>query len=100
MIEQGKLTPEQADNHPAGGMITQYMGMEVRARPHMRSFQLRKGDRLLLCTDGLTDMLSDERIREILCGTPEPDAAVKTLVEQANAAGGADNITAVLVDYR
>lgn len=97
LIEQGKLLPEQAENHAAGGIITQYMGMEQPAKPFIKTFQLKKNDRLLLCTDGLTDMLSDAQIRDILTHQPDPDAAIKTLIEQANQAGGADNITAILI---
>jgi len=100
LIQAGKLKPEEADNHPAGGMITQYMGMTMPAQPFIRSFNLTTGDRLLLCTDGLTDMLADEQIRNILLDTSDSDSAVEMLIEQANAAGGVDNITAVLIDYR
>lgn len=99
LIAQGRLAPEHADNHPAGGMITQYMGMHMPTKPYIRSFRLIKGDRLLLCTDGLTDMLTDEQIRTVLTQTGDPDAAVKSLVQEANDAGGIDNITAALIDY-
>ncbi len=99
LIEQGKLTPDEADNHEAEGQITQYMGMPERAAPFVRSFLLRKGDRLLLCTDGLTDMLSDGQIRAVLESRPEATAAAQTLVRQANEAGGVDNITVVVIDY-
>ena len=100
LIEQGKLQPEQAENHEAQGRITQYMGMEERAAPYMNSFLLKKDDRLLLCTDGLTDMLRDEQIQAILAQQPDADTVVRILVEQANAAGGSDNITVVLVDWK
>ncbi|MBL7215472.1 MAG: Stp1/IreP family PP2C-type Ser/Thr phosphatase [Phycisphaerae bacterium] len=98
LIAQGKLAPEQAENHPAEGVITQYMGMETHADPHVKSFRLKKNDLLLLCTDGLTDMLTDSQIRDILRRQPDVNTATQTLVEQANNAGGADNITVVLID--
>lgn len=100
LIEQGKLHPDQAENHQAQGVITQYMGMEQRATPYMKSFLLKKEDRLLLCTDGLTDMLSDQQIQTILIQQPDPETAAKILVEQANNAGGADNITVILIDWK
>ena len=59
----------------------------------------RPGDRILLCSDGLTEMVKENRLTEIL-GTGEPDEVVWTLVETANAAGGVDNITVVVVDVR
>ena len=97
LIEQGKLQPDQAENHEAEGVITQYMGMSQHAEPHIKSFRLKKGDRLLLCSDGLTDMLTDTQIRDILLQQPDPDAAVQTLTQNADAAGGADNITVILI---
>jgi protein phosphatase len=99
LIEQGKLQPEEAQSHAAGGVITQYMGMEKQAQPHIKSFKLKKGDRLLLCSDGLTDMLTDVQIREILRRESNVNVAVDKLVFQANEAGGVDNITVVLIDY-
>lgn len=99
LIEQGKLEPEQAENHEAEGQITQYMGMTERAAPFLRSFLVEKGDRLLLCTDGLTDMLSDGQIQGVVAGEPDVDVAARTLVQQANEAGGADNITVILIEY-
>ncbi len=98
LIEQGKLEPEQVENHEDEGVITRYMGMPERAEPHIKSFRLKKNDRLLLCSDGLTDMLTDTQIRDILSQNPDPSAAAKTLIDQANNAGGHDNITVVLID--
>ena len=80
-------------------MVTQYMGMDNLARPHIRSFQLQPEDRLLLCSDGLTDMLADRTIKAILRENQSPKQAVECLVEQANQAGGYDNITVVLIDW-
>lgn len=99
LIEQGKLHPDETANHEAAGVITQYMGMPERAAPYVRSFLLQRGDRLLLCTDGLTDMLSDRQIGAVLKSQPEATAAAQTLVQQANDAGGVDNITVVVIDY-
>ena len=100
LIQKGRLAPEQVEGHEANGQITRYMGMDRRAEPYIRSFRVRPADRLLLCTDGLTDMLTDPQIRTVLTEYPDPDDAVRTLVDQANAAGGHDNITAILIDYQ
>lgn len=99
LIEAGQLEPEMADGHIASGLITQYMGMDEPALPHIRSFKLCSNDRLLLCSDGLTDMLGDEEIKTILQENADPQEAVKTLVEQANKAGGYDNITVIVIDW-
>jgi protein phosphatase len=73
--------------------------MEEKARSHVRSFTLKKSDRLLLCTDGLTDMQDDEKIAAILKAQTDPQAACESLVSAANKAGGHDNITALVIDW-
>lgn len=99
LIEEGRIQPEEAETHDAQGQITQYMGMDERAEPHVCSFALKKADRLLLCTDGLTDMLSDGEIAQILRRKLEPQTACDELIEKANAAGGYDNVTTIVVDW-
>ncbi len=98
LIEAGRIQPEQALDHPAQGMITRYVGMEVRAHAHLKTFQLRPSDRLLLCTDGLTDMVSDSMIHTILKNSDCPREACNRLIQSANEAGGHDNITAIVID--
>ena len=99
LIEKGRIEPEEAVNHEARGQITRYVGMEEKARSHVRSFTLKKSDRLLLCTDGLTDMLDDAKIAAILKAEPDPEAACKSLVAAANKAGGHDNVTTLVIDW-
>ncbi|MFH1716550.1 MAG: Stp1/IreP family PP2C-type Ser/Thr phosphatase, partial [Planctomycetota bacterium] len=99
LIEQGRIEPEEAPDHPASGQLTHYIGMEEKARPHVLSFGLRKNDRILLCTDGLTDMVSDEEIAAVLKADADPNAACSELVTAANKAGGHDNVTTLIVDW-
>ena len=99
LIEKGHIEPEEAANHDALGQITRYVGMEEKARSHVRSFTLKKADRLLLCTDGLTDMVADKDIASILKAETDPQAACKSLVAAANKAGGHDNITTLVIDW-
>ena len=99
LIESGELDPSEVDEHDSSGQITQYMGMDEIAHPFIRSFQLHFEDRLLLCSDGLTDMLSDKTIKAIISQNNSPEQAVHSLVEQANQTGGYDNITVVLIDW-
>jgi protein phosphatase len=100
LIEKGRIEPEEAANHNAQGQITRYIGMEEKARSHVRSFTLKKSDRLLLCTDGLTDMLDDAKIAAVLKAETDPQNACKSLVAAANKAGGHDNITTLVIDWR
>ena len=99
LVDEGKIKPEEAENHAAAGQITGYVGMKETVTPFVRSFGLRKDDRLLLCTDGLTQMISDEEIAETLRAHAEPQAACEALVWAANRAGGFDNVTVVVVDW-
>jgi protein phosphatase len=99
LIEKGRIEPEEAANHDALGQITQYVGMEEKAHSHVRSFTLKKDDRILLCTDGLTDMITDKDIAAVLKAETDPQAACKSLVAAANKAGGHDNVTTLLIDW-
>jgi protein phosphatase len=100
LVEMNKITPEESATHPARHQLTAYVGMERAAKPAVTQVTLEPDDRLLLCTDGLTGMVPDAEIAQVLAGKKRPQAALAMLVEKANGAGGRDNITAVLVDYQ
>ena len=99
LVEKGHIEPAEAANHDARGQITHYVGMEEKAHSHVRSFTLKKADHILLCTDGLTDMVTDKDIATILKAENDPQAACKSLVAAANKAGGHDNITTLVIDW-
>jgi serine/threonine protein phosphatase PrpC len=92
---QGKLTPEQAEDHPQRSIITRALGPEENVEVDTFSISGRPGDVFLLCSDGLTTMIKDARIAELLGQEERLDALVRGLVEEANQAGGRDNITVV-----
>jgi PPM family protein phosphatase len=92
---QGRLTEEQAEEHPQRSIITRALGPEPSVNVDTMTFPARDGDVFLLCSDGLTTMVSDEQIREILTRSKSLRSAVSKLVEAANRGGGRDNITAV-----
>jgi len=75
------------------------MGMEGEVYPDVQTVRLQEGDRLLLCTDGLTGPVPDEQIAALLRANPDPEAACRTLVDAANDARGSDNITALVVNW-
>jgi len=99
LVEKGVLDETEADTHEAQGQITHYAGMDKKAQAHLRTFELQAGDRLLLCTDGLTDMIGHKEIANILNNQPDPQAACNHLIAAANAAGGHDNITTLIIDW-
>jgi serine/threonine protein phosphatase PrpC len=92
---QGRLTPEQAEDHPQRSIITRALGPEPEVEVDTMTFSARPGDVYLLCSDGLTTMVKDEQITEILASAATLDEAARQLVEAANAAGGRDNVTVV-----
>jgi PPM family protein phosphatase len=92
---QGRLTDAQAEDHPQRSIITRALGPEQDVEVDTLTVSARPGDVFLLCSDGLTTMIKDERIAEILGESDDLDAAVDRLVAEANEAGGRDNITAV-----
>jgi PPM family protein phosphatase len=97
LIRQGKLTPEEAIEHPQRSVITRALGPEPEVEIDTRSYRARDGDVYLLCSDGLTTMVSDALLAEILLAHPRLRDAGEMLIKAANEAGGRDNITVVLV---
>ncbi len=95
MRRKGQLTDEQASDHPQRSIITRALGPEPAVEVDVRTVPAQGGDVLLLCSDGLTTMVEEERIASLLSEADSLDASVRALVEEANSAGGRDNITAV-----
>ncbi len=98
MVREGKLTREEAGVHPQRSIITRALGMEPEIDVDSWELIPYRGDRLLLCSDGLTNELSDDRIAATLRQVADPQEAARDLVRQARAEGGGDNITVVVVD--
>ncbi|MHB1340581.1 MAG: Stp1/IreP family PP2C-type Ser/Thr phosphatase [Coriobacteriia bacterium] len=98
MVRSGSLTAEGARVHPSRSVITRALGSDPNMIADAFDFDAMPGDRLLLCSDGLTSMITDDAIEKILQTAPSPEAAVARLISSANDAGGQDNITAVVVD--
>ncbi len=96
LVRQGKLTESEAEAHPQRSIITRALGPEPSVDVDTLSHPARAGDVYLICSDGLTSMLGDDRLREILTGARDLPSAGRALIDAANAAGGRDNITVVL----
>lgn len=97
MVDRGELTPEEAAAAKYNGGPTRFLGMWGEPDADVSVLDLQPGDRLLLCSDGLTAMLSDEELGRTLAREAAPAEACRHLIDQANAAGGADNITALVL---
>jgi protein phosphatase len=99
LAEAGRIEAEQANNHPQQHILTQCVGIDAEINPLVRSIAVKKNDRLLLCSDGLTVVVPNGQIRVILKEQADAKFACTQLVSAANAAGGPDNITVVVADF-
>jgi PPM family protein phosphatase len=100
MLRRGEIQPEQAAEHRLRHVITNVVGgTEAGVDVEAHALNVYAGDRLLLCSDGLTEMMTDEAIAAILRAEANPEAACMKLVAQANEAGGRDNITVLIVRF-
>lgn len=99
LVDIGEITPDEVADHPKRNVLVRVVGTEPDVEVDELEVPVRVGDRVLLCSDGLTGMVDDAHIAEVLRSTAgDAQAAVDRLVEAANAAGGADNVTALVVD--
>jgi protein phosphatase len=96
-VDAGLLTPEQARRHPQSNVITRCIGMADEIEPDVFDGEARVGDAFLLASDGLTGMIDDRRIQQLLVSRAKPERIVDALIQEANMNGGNDNITAVVV---
>ena len=99
LVKNGEMTLEQARHSPLKNQVTQAVGLPMELDPACSVHPLTGGERVLLCSDGLWDMLSDEEILACAAGPRPVGEACAMLVEQANDAGGKDNISVILMDY-
>jgi protein phosphatase len=96
LVRRGQISAEEAEDHPQRSIITRALGIEGEVTVDHFSWPVRDGDIFLLCSDGLTGMVSDARVAEILAEAPSLAVAAQQLVAAANEAGGRDNITVIL----
>jgi len=98
MVKAGEITADEADVHPHRNVLTRALGTEPDVDVDEDEVALMDGDRLLLCSDGLFGMVTEDQIQAILENEPDPQHAADRLIRAANRAGGVDNITALVLD--
>ena len=98
MVRIGELDRADARNHPDKNIITRAVGAEDKVEPDFFTVELQEGEIVLMCSDGLTNMLEDEEIRMIISGARDLVEKAESLVEAANANGGRDNISVILIE--
>ena len=98
LVREGRLTPEQAESHPQRAIITRALGIDTEVDVDVYTLDVDPGDRLIVCSDGLNTMVRDRDVERIARGESDPQHAAEALVAAANAAGGEDNITVIVID--
>jgi len=98
-LKAKKLTPEEIEAFPHKNVIVRALGMKDTVQVDVNKFECREGDQFLICSDGLSGMVTDAQIQETLAKVTDLDAACGQLIEMANAAGGNDNVTCVLARW-
>jgi protein phosphatase len=99
LIEAGQLTEEEAETFEHNNIILQALGTAETVQVDLTYVDLRRGDRLLLCSDGLSGMVRTDELRDVLATQKDPLDACKELTDRANRAGGHDNITVIVADF-
>jgi protein phosphatase len=98
LINQGLINEEESRHHPRRNEITKALGVGEDSVPDFYSYEATPGSKLLLCTDGIVDLILDDEINDIVNGEKDLQAACDKLVELANDRGGYDNITVILLE--
>ena len=98
MVRSGKIARSEARNHPDKNKITRAVGVFPKVEVDFFEAKIERGDTILLCTDGLTNMVEDEEIKRIVLGQRDLVEKTATLIEAANKNGGTDNITVLLIE--
>lgn len=98
LVDDGRISPVEAASHPQRSLLLRALDGSTEAEPDLAMLQARVGDRYLLCSDGLSDVVSEGVIHQTLAALPEPDQAVLKLIDLAIAGGGPDNITCIVAD--
>ena len=100
LLRQGQITPEQAKTHPRKNMLLKALGQESMVEVFQKEMKLRKGDYILLCTDGLYNLVPDDELFAVIFMNQNLDKAIKELVNRALQRGGSDNISACLISIK
>jgi protein phosphatase len=98
LVDDGRLSPKDAERHPQRSMITRALGVDHEVEIDLFTYKLLPGDRLVLCSDGLSDVLNPAQIRNALLRVRDPQKAAERLVAMAVEGGGPDNVTVIVVD--
>ncbi len=98
LVDEGRISEEEAASHPRRSWLVKTLQDSSTPEPDLFHVEGRSDDRYLICSDGVTAVLDDQQLQEVLASVPEPEGAVDELIARANAGGGPDNITCIVAD--
>ena len=99
MVERGRITREEARTHPKKNVITRAVGVDPSVKADLTEIKFPAGSRVLLCSDGLSNIVTDEEIHTVLRENPEPEEACRVLLDMALHAGAPDNVTVLIAQH-
>jgi len=99
MMRAGELTEEQARNHPEKNVITRAIGVAWEVKADFFEVDLKPGDKVMMCSDGLSNMIEDQRLYDVISSNSVEDS-VRILIDEAKENGGYDNITVIVIEPR
>lgn len=97
LVRDGTITPTEAKTHPYRHHLTRSMGTSNTVKPYITHFQIRPNDKILLCSDGLWDVLSEKEINDVIQHNPDPKTSCKTLIKKAKKKQSTDNISCLII---
>lgn len=100
LVKSGTITEDEAERHPQKNIITRALGIEDTVEVDIETAVINAGDIVILCSDGLSNMLHDEEMQQIVLESQDMESAARNLIDEANKRGGYDNITVVLAKHR
>jgi protein phosphatase len=98
MVRLGGINAEEAKQHPNKNLITRAVGVKEKVKMDFFEYRLKKGDTILMCTDGLSNMVEDEQLAILLKSAKTPEKVGKKLIDTANCNGGKDNIAVIVIN--
>jgi protein phosphatase len=98
LVDEGRITEDDVSTHPQRSLLLRALDGRTLAEPDLSVHESQLGDRYLLCSDGLSGVVSDETLRDVLADIPDPDAVARQLIDLAIRGGGPDNITCIVAD--
>jgi protein phosphatase len=99
LVQSGQITKDEAHEHPRRNVVLKALGTEEQVVPDVRSISVDEGNKLLLCTDGLTDKMTDDELAEVIQTNKEMKESGQALIDVANDRGGEDNISLIIIQY-